>query len=965
MKMFCRNTSVSNFRTQRFVFQKEKGADSQPQQPKLNDKKPEGPVKNPETYTSDDLKRTKTETIGKIEKKIKHPGVLLEAKTELQNKLDPLEQQLAKIEQDKTAERLQVKGQVNTAVAEVLDAKREFKDITVSFAGKNFEFSVTPPLPIDQYEGMEKKALASLSIFNNYSLADGKIDGKPTLLNGEILFQVALDCTKNPKLREGAYKDVTISGAKAVERFSDPQSDETVGRADAFRGGFSDWEKTVNPTFSYGDPPKTFPPAGFDLNKFLQARNMTRADLTPELLMQVGDPGLQEIKELDVSQRIQTSDYEKKGNVYLPNHIKIENSHTLTPDTDITEIGKDLLRVSKVEYQIVNQQRRRVEVVTDFWPRKPGEKSDLKIKKVETYEDGVVTSRSQFDRDGKILEKISRVKGSDGVESVDKPVGPPYVEVPVVDDHGKPVMDEHGKPVMERKTDRTFVFKDKDGKVTDKIVSLASENEARKKAGLPAIKEDEYYKMLGSKLKTKEQIHAYIMLMFKYRYDAPDQDAWQRPDKTVSRLENGQMLGDCEDYAFVLQKILESQGKKAYVVSLPGHAECVTVTRGPDGKYHATSYGTFGVDTDGNPIGEKADPTRSAGYDTPEAALKSLQKKWAYKESGNSEMEDGNLFDQFRDKLSIMSVESMTKGKRLESIIAIGSMEFDSSGRAKDSNGNTYTRLTDGSIQDSYGNVFKRTLTGVSDSTGMTYTILNNGLVKDKDGNEYKILADGSAGRFTPLKPDDKILSPHEPDAQKAGDAVAPKKVEGGKAETGKQKPEAMRTKMITAISSVIEEARKQIREGKPVTSQEMQTDIFAKLQDVGSSEKPVSQTIDSVMVTVQPDGAMSVSGLDNWIGDLPKKQQVGEVFRSVKMQIDGMKNGDPALASIHSGADLQIYVRGLVESGIKSKGIQVTHDVNVYSVSKFCSAVVKPGGSAVANVDAAWAEQAYLRLQG
>ena len=227
------------------------------------------------------------------------------------------------------------------------------------------------------------------------------------------------------------------------------------------------------------------------------------------------------------------------------------------------------------------------------------------------------------------------------------------------------------------------------------------------------------------------------------------------------------------------------------------------------------------------------------------------------------------------------------------------------------------------------------------------------------------IHADGSVGKYSPLKVDDGALTPHEIETPKGENAAGPvKKPEGEKPAAGKEKPEAMRTKMIAAISTVLEQSRKDIREGKPVTAEQMQTDILAKLQGIGSSEKTVSQTIDSVMVTVQPDGSMNVSGLENWIGDVPKKQKVGEVFRSVKSQMDAMKKGDSAAASMKNGADVQNYARGLVESGIKAKGIQLNHDMYVYSVSKFCNAVVKPGGAVTANVDAAWAEETYQRLQ-
>jgi hypothetical protein len=738
---------------------------------------PKGPDKKPAGYTLDDLKKSRTDAEQKLIQKIKHPGVQAEAKTELAGKLNPLEEKLAKLEAEKTDEQNVLKQQVDSAVRDVLDAQRNFAQMTVAFGGQTYEFMVNPEAQMDQYEAMQQRAQDSLLTFSTQfnKVKGGEVEGTPQLINGIVICKVILDRERVvngkkepiPNLAEGAYKDVTIEGTKIVERYSDPVLEDKQTDAVNFQSSFEQWKASPDATFTYGEPPKTFPPSGFDMTKFLNERQMQKSELKIDHFLEMKMP---EVVDLDAPLKTQTYEFKKMGTGLVFGSTVIDNSHLLSPNTEVLAQGPDFLQTRSVEFRIVNQQRRKIEVITDYWPRKLGETNTPKLKKIEEYEDGVVTSQTRFDAEGKLLERVSKVKGCTDASSVDRPLGPPYKEAQVLDDHGKAVLDENGKPLMERISTREFILKDEKGKEKVRIRTFQAENEYRKAQGQKPMSEDEYTQMLGKNLQSDEQIHAFTSLMFKYRYDdASKNDTWQRPGETFRRTENGLFLGDCEDYAFVLQKILQAQGKKAYVLSLPGHAECITISRDEKGKYHAKSYGTFGVDVDGNRIGESIDPSKSEGYETPEFAMRALQKKWSFKESGNAEMEDGDPLSQYKrhpsitKAMGVMSFESDAKADYFSSMMVISSLQFDAEGKAKGSDGRMYSRGPDGFISDIHGTKFKLGLdNSVTDTAGNKYKVMNDGRLEDAEGNRYQLLEGGHIGKFSPVKlTDDAILSPH------------------------------------------------------------------------------------------------------------------------------------------------------------------------------------------------------------
>jgi len=157
----------------------------------------------------------------------------------------------------------------------------------------------------------------------------------------------------------------------------------------------------------------------------------------------------------------------------------------------------------------------------------------------------------------------------------------------------------------------------------------------------PKLTTQTYLWMLSAILNTPKKWQIFVEQFMQYVYDSEDPDSpltpgtkekhgdyWQSPDETLQRVKNGQCLGDCDDYAFLIQAIMQKQGRKTYIVAVPNHAICAWIEKKPNGKYDAFSVCTFGYDRNGNRLGELPDPTKEAGYDTPEQALNAVFKKY-------------------------------------------------------------------------------------------------------------------------------------------------------------------------------------------------------------------------------------------------------------------------------------------------------------------------------------------------
>jgi uncharacterized protein YdcH (DUF465 family) len=215
----------------------------------------------------------------------------------------------------------------------------------------------------------------------------------------------------------------------------------------------------------------------------------------------------------------------------------------------------------------------------------------------------------------------------------------------------------------------------------------------------PALTPDQYLSELANVFDSPEAWAAFSTRFMKYVYDSPDPDNplrigtkekhgdyWQTPQETVARVNgSGQALGDCDDFAFLAQSILQKQGTRAKVISIEvsseengksesvGHAICVWIKKRPDGKFDAYSICTYGYDKNGNrrdgettPSGH---PQNEAGFNTAEEALNSIFEK--YKKTGlgvskgiNYRVKDGKVVE-----LTIPQ-----KGKQEEKMVPINDL---------------------------------------------------------------------------------------------------------------------------------------------------------------------------------------------------------------------------------------------------------------------------------------------------
>jgi len=177
----------------------------------------------------------------------------------------------------------------------------------------------------------------------------------------------------------------------------------------------------------------------------------------------------------------------------------------------------------------------------------------------------------------------------------------------------------------------------------------------------------EYLIYLSRNLNTLEKLHWFFKYLMEYKKDIKRggqkrRDYWQLAKETIERVEKGKMLGDCEDYAFLAREILRMQGKPAHVVGIPGHAICAWVEK-KNGRWHAYSVGTFGVDINGNRYGKRVDSTKVKGYSTIKSALNSLMPKY---DQGGLGLKKGRQYRLSGNKIDLLDIPKKGKQKMIK-----------------------------------------------------------------------------------------------------------------------------------------------------------------------------------------------------------------------------------------------------------------------------------------------------------
>ena len=114
----------------------------------------------------------------------------------------------------------------------------------------------------------------------------------------------------------------------------------------------------------------------------------------------------------------------------------------------------------------------------------------------------------------------------------------------------------------------------------------------------------DYYQLLADNINTDNYQYFYDHL-FRYTSDEIEWtnqegliisgEHWQFPDETLCRVDRGQMLGDCDDIAFLMHNLatMNSNVEQTFVIGITRHAINVT-SRIENGEYVLTRFGTFG-----------------------------------------------------------------------------------------------------------------------------------------------------------------------------------------------------------------------------------------------------------------------------------------------------------------------------------------------------------------------------------
>lgn len=162
----------------------------------------------------------------------------------------------------------------------------------------------------------------------------------------------------------------------------------------------------------------------------------------------------------------------------------------------------------------------------------------------------------------------------------------------------------------------------------------------------PQTTPEDYLKMLANELDTDERLGLFFQKFLEYQSDISKPDApkgkvnendrtehWQTAHETISRVSGGKMLGDCDDYSFLVREILRRQGKLAHVVVIPGHAICIWLEKNTHGKYiaYALSSGEFSKDEEMGPIIGVPRFKKKEGHNTVKAAINAALKRHNYR----------------------------------------------------------------------------------------------------------------------------------------------------------------------------------------------------------------------------------------------------------------------------------------------------------------------------------------------
>jgi len=700
MKLQHRSCAFSPFGPKRLAFQNGAPEHAPPAAPTEtgHGQTPGATGESVDQFTVTDLQNRKNKALGEIREKIKHPGVQKEAQDELNAKLHPLEQELAKIQNEKTARIAGIKSEVATSIQDVLQQQRAFIDAQV----EGMSFTYTPSRPLDEYDATVEEAKNVVKIFDAYragAAPEGTVEPPKGGQNNALIFSIKLNQQTAKKLRypDDTVKMVSIVNGAISESFSNKELSAELQKATAYNEAFEKWQKGDPEgwefTFDYGDPKQT---QTVDLSYF---KFMKREDVTYEHIKQYNidvnngtipssdlkpPPLFNPYLETDTT-IISTVKLDANGRIIkqneTTNEVSIVSHEVVSSSTKKFNSDGQLVEKTSVEWENFNQKKVQKKTTVEYYPAEKGK--EAKVKKLETSENGVIVQTQTFSETGELNEEMRTVVGCPGIEAVTSV-------------HTFSGAD--GKVHMGYAT----VMKIQEGDHTVEVPNYFLWKELH-----PGNSDYAAYKKFLAGVLVKDgqpdyvRIHAFANTMFQFMEDrdtfSDHADRIRAPDKMALSTDlgidletnfsrrsdalakfGGRMIGDCEDYAFFLRDVLRAGNVQPQprVLTIPGHAETVYVFKDNEGKYHSASFGTFGVDVDGKRVGGDGDRafnsskhSQTAGFSTPDRALEVLQAKWHCKVSGQPSMENGRLMEGPLDDRHVTEMHMASTQEGIEHII--------------------------------------------------------------------------------------------------------------------------------------------------------------------------------------------------------------------------------------------------------------------------------------------------------
>ena len=225
----------------------------------------------------------------------------------------------------------------------------------------------------------------------------------------------------------------------------------------------------------------------------------------------------------------------------------------------------------------------------------------------------------------------------------------------------------------------------------------------------PELTENDYFKILSENISNPDVYVYFYEHLFEYTEDVrsmnvndriQDGEYHQSYTETMLRSSQGSMMGDCEDIALFMNKVLSTNDNslKVFTLGIPGHSLTVSIKLRDDNRWEITRYGTGGskryveltFENAMNRLLSRYDRV-AEGYNNPNFSRISDGFKFLYRSSDSSSIitvpkelfffiDNSNLlndvFDQIYENEGLNTKYFSIKHEH-DSIFKIGEYEFD------------------------------------------------------------------------------------------------------------------------------------------------------------------------------------------------------------------------------------------------------------------------------------------------